>query len=57
MLADIDSYRGRLISGLNPGLESLAAFKTSPFGNPADPTPYLAIFTDSPERPSGRRAS
>ena len=22
-------------------LESLAAFKTSPFGNPADPTPYL----------------
>jgi hypothetical protein len=27
MLADIDSYRGRLISGLNLGLESLAAFR------------------------------
>ncbi len=28
LLADIDSYRGRLISGLNLGLESLAAFRT-----------------------------
>lgn len=27
MLADIDSYRGRSISGLNLGLESLAAFR------------------------------